>query len=326
MEQVDQKRPIDVTVLVMFYNHADFVDATLDSIFNQHGVSLQVIITDDFSNDGTRDRIIEKTRGISHAIVDTIFPKENIGIPALFIEAIRLIKGKYFVAFGGDDLMHPSKLMLQSMALDEDRNASACYHDARAFKSDSDETLFYYSSKRKYMERLTVVKNDVFLDSARILPQTVMYRSDNIKATDIDCGLGYAFDIIFSIAATKTGPIIPIQGILVDYRRHENSITNSEEFANNIYRRLSLVYEAAHEKFPELQPKIDKAHLSVQALMKLRKFKRLLAERPLKAKNLLLELKKVNLNFRQISCMVRLGLIHLQKTLKSNYTTILSRE
>jgi len=263
----------DVSVLVIFYNHEAFVTSTLDSIGSQAGVRLHVIIADDKSVDATRDLITAWVAENPLVHCDIEFVEQNIGMMAISSRGMKHVKGRYFVWFGGDDLMLGGKLQKQMAVLDANPSASAVYHDARAFDSVSGATLYYYATKRRYRSNLPVLQYHHFLETSRVLPQTLMYRSNRIDVNNVDYRAGIAFDIIFSMESTKGGSILPLQEVLVDYRKHLGSITASRGFSDGIHNMLQLLYVLAAERFPEISPRIACHQISSSTLILLQRLR-----------------------------------------------------
>jgi glycosyltransferase involved in cell wall biosynthesis len=273
--RTNQNTSFDVSVLVFFYNHAEFVTATLESIGSQTGVRLQIIIADDGSVDATRD-LIEKWIAANPLVYcDLEFVEQNIGLIAISARAMKHVKGRYFVWFGGDDLILNGKLEKQMFVLETNPSATAVYHEARVFDSESNDTLYYYSTKRRYRSKLPILQYHHFLDTSRVLPQTLMYRSNRITPKHIDYRAGLAYDILFSMAATKGGSILPLQEVLVDYRKHPKSLTASREFSDGLHHLLQLLYVLAAERFPEIATRIACHQISSGILIQLQRLRSL---------------------------------------------------
>ncbi|MGZ9234678.1 MAG: glycosyltransferase [Anaerolineales bacterium] len=106
-----------VSVVIPSYNHAAYIDETLDSVFTQTYRNLELIVIDDGSIDGSQDIIRNKLR-------DCPFPfqfvaRDNQGAHATLNEAIRLAHGRFINPLNSDDLFEPSRIadMVQAIAL-----------------------------------------------------------------------------------------------------------------------------------------------------------------------------------------------------------------
>lgn len=106
----EQKQsPANVSVVVPSYNHANFVEQALRSIFAQSLAPLELIVIDDGSSDSSA-AVIEKT------LKDCPFPsefhvRENRGLSRTLNQALDMTKGEYFAYLGSDDVWLPDFLM-----------------------------------------------------------------------------------------------------------------------------------------------------------------------------------------------------------------------
>jgi len=93
-----------VSVIIPTHNRASLVERALDSVYKQSYLPQEIIVVDDGSTDGTRERIM------------TIFPdvtylyQENKGVSAARNKGIELAKGKWIAFLDSDDEWLPNKL------------------------------------------------------------------------------------------------------------------------------------------------------------------------------------------------------------------------
>ena len=106
-----------VSVVIPSYNHAAYIEETLDSVFVQTYRNLELIVIDDGSIDGSQDIIRNKLR-------DCPFPfefvaRDNQGAHATLNEAIRLAHGRFINPLNSDDQFEPTRIadMVKSIAL-----------------------------------------------------------------------------------------------------------------------------------------------------------------------------------------------------------------
>lgn len=109
-----------VSVVIPTYNHASYIERSLESIYAQTYRNLELIIIDDASSDGSPDIIREKLRGchLPHRFVarDT-----NLGAHATLNEAIALAQGEFINPLNSDDLFEPGRIaeMVEKVARSE---------------------------------------------------------------------------------------------------------------------------------------------------------------------------------------------------------------
>jgi alpha-1,3-rhamnosyltransferase len=115
----------DITVLVPSYNHAEFVERTLRSIFRQT-VSPKLLIVID---DGSVDESVEVIRHVLNdcPIEHRFIHRENRGLCATLNESLLTAVGKYFAYISSDDVWLPEFLESRSNLLDSRPSAVLAY-------------------------------------------------------------------------------------------------------------------------------------------------------------------------------------------------------
>ncbi len=108
-----------VSVIMPAYEHAAFVGAAMDSVFRQTEKSVELLIGDDLSTDGTRNIIHEKAANapIPVRIIDAV---SHRGACAVMNELWEVASGEYVAVLNSDDEFLPNKLERQ-LAFMEDR-------------------------------------------------------------------------------------------------------------------------------------------------------------------------------------------------------------
>ena len=95
-----------VTVIIPVYNYANYIGATLDSVFAQTYCPIEVIVVDDGSTDNSADIV----RGYPEV---QYFYQSNQGVSVARNVAIAAAKGEFIAFLDADDLWKPDKLSLQ---------------------------------------------------------------------------------------------------------------------------------------------------------------------------------------------------------------------
>ncbi len=99
-----------VSVVVTTYNQARYIEATLESVFNQTYPAWEVIVVDDGSTDDTPNRLArfgDKIRYIR---------QKNQGVASSRNTGVSHARGDYVALLDGDDLWEPEKLAVQITA------------------------------------------------------------------------------------------------------------------------------------------------------------------------------------------------------------------
>lgn len=112
VEPMAQQRPGSATLVVLAYNHAEYVTAALDAISVQLHPDLQVIIFDDVSSDGTAD-VIEEYLANADLVATFIRHSTNKGLCATLNEALELIETEFVAFISADDWIEPDRFVVQ---------------------------------------------------------------------------------------------------------------------------------------------------------------------------------------------------------------------
>ncbi|AJG99484.1 hypothetical protein LF65_02914 [Clostridium beijerinckii] len=103
-----------VSVLVLSYNNLKYINDCLNSILEQNYPYIEIIISDDFSNDFQKNEIqqyIEANR--KENLVNYVINQNscNLGIVKNLNNAINLATGNYFINLACDDVLFDSKVI-----------------------------------------------------------------------------------------------------------------------------------------------------------------------------------------------------------------------
>lgn len=117
-----------VSVIVLTYNHERFIKTCLEGIIHQDYENFEVIVCDDFSDDGTWEAVesIDDEEGR----IKSFRNNQNVGPSKNFVFALEQCKGDYIALCEGDDLWTDStKLSQQMAAIEADGGISLVYAD-----------------------------------------------------------------------------------------------------------------------------------------------------------------------------------------------------
>ena len=101
------KAPL-VSVVCLCYNHERFVGEAVRSVLNQTHPSIQLIVVDDHSTDGSQ-LIIEKLL-TGHPSVEFISLGKNIGNCRAFNKGLEKVAGEFVIDLSADDVLMPARV------------------------------------------------------------------------------------------------------------------------------------------------------------------------------------------------------------------------
>jgi glycosyltransferase involved in cell wall biosynthesis len=105
----------EISIVMSVYNGADQLRETIDSVLSQQGVSLEFIVVDDGSTDGSDVIIASYAR---HDPRIRILRQENQGLTRALIKGCDAAKGKYVARQDAGDISLPDRLRLLKAFLD----------------------------------------------------------------------------------------------------------------------------------------------------------------------------------------------------------------
>jgi glycosyltransferase involved in cell wall biosynthesis len=109
---------LEVSVIIPAYNAADTIIRAIDSVRSQNMTSLEVIIIDDGSVDGTPEIVTSNIRAGEN--IQLIRMAKNSGVSAARNAGIRVAKGKFLAFLDADDIWLPEKLRKQIQVIQQD--------------------------------------------------------------------------------------------------------------------------------------------------------------------------------------------------------------
>ena len=131
--------PVDVSVLLVTYNHEKFVGASIQSVLDQRtSHSFELIISEDASTDGTRE--IVRSAAAKDRRIRTLFSPHNLRSNEPVLRALQAARGRYVCLLDGDDRwLVRNKIERQAELLDANPGAAGCFHNALVAVGDADE-------------------------------------------------------------------------------------------------------------------------------------------------------------------------------------------
>lgn len=230
-----------VSVCFFTYNQEKYVEEALLSILNQNYSPLELIISDDCSNDKSFETIkdvLKNYKGSAEIILNRNV--KNLGLVQHVNKILYDIsKGDYVVLAAGDDISHPERIsesihfLLKNpevCALSSSLNIideNSKFKDVKIEKSDNNivfDISYYLSKNYKHIN-----------GPSRVLSRKLINAFPKLNA---NC---HTEDTTFLFRAFLFGKVALISNKLVNYRVHENNISSPEGLKkmniNNIFNQ-----------------------------------------------------------------------------------------
>ena len=211
-----------VSVHLVSYNQAAFIDEALRSVVEQDYGNLEVFVTDDGSADGTVDRIRDWAAKYPGRVIPVLGP--HVGITANCNRAMPYLRGKYVFCHAGDDVFLPGKVRKQVDWFEEDERRVMCGHAAEGFDARTGRALYLTTDTRALRRGFGARR---YLEDFGLFPDiSVAIRRDAYPKNGYDerVGMVSVFKLNIDILAPG-GEYGYVDGVLARYRVHPDSIS-----------------------------------------------------------------------------------------------------
>jgi glycosyltransferase involved in cell wall biosynthesis len=213
-----------VSLLIVTYNHAPFSWQALEAALKQDYPNLQIVVTDDASDDGTADIVREFARAHPDRI-DAYIDLPHAGILGNCNRGLSACRGEYIAFQDGDDTIRPGKISRQVAWFQESDERVLCGHRADVIEVGADGTSRAAGSIPKQL-RTGKGAAHVIRHGPPYAASSVMVRARDIPPGGYDHRLRLALDWklwIDTLAAGGTWGYV--DGTYACYRKHPGSIT-----------------------------------------------------------------------------------------------------
>lgn len=222
-----------VSVVIVSYNAADTIAATLDSIYNQTYPNIELVISDDASKDNTVE--------VANAWVDThrerftnctvLAHGKNQGVAENLNSGIRAATGDYIKDFAADDRLQPTYLEVHVAYLEEKGVDCVC-SNMRAFHLEEGQVVYtefdspagpdFFDADAMTQYRMLLQGNRIF--SPTFLATRALYEKHGLYDNRFPLMEDYPFYLKLAKEGTKHNYL---DVCLVDYCYSESSISNA---------------------------------------------------------------------------------------------------
>lgn len=219
-----------VSVCIVTYNHERYIhDCIMSVIAQSNDVTLEILIGDDNSDDGT-STIIKKLVKLYPDTIHYIRHPERLGYGSKNYQyLLQKTRGTYIAHLDGDDYWLPGKLRTQASFLEQNPLSSAVYTNALVVKDNNEPVGIFNNTQPTIFDINDLLRRGNFLNHSSML-----YRK-HLKSTIINFQapfLDYKINLYHALA----GSIGYINQILTVYRLNSGSSVLVQD--NNRIRQL----------------------------------------------------------------------------------------
>ena len=235
---IDTDRPL-FSIIVPVYNTAAYLEQCIDSILGQKFSSLELVLIDDGSTDGSSDicdRYARRDNRIS------VIHKLNAGVSAARNDGLDVAKGSYIWFVDSDDWISPDALSLLSSRIADFGPSMVCF----AFNTIGDDD-FQIETIAAPKESLNSFDGPLQCEN-KLYAWCQVFRRDVTNGIRFDTGLALLEDrdFFYKVCVRATGDTVSIEQPLYNYRVERQGSAVHEmttDKAFGAYRVAKKIYE-----------------------------------------------------------------------------------
>ncbi|MGH2993230.1 MAG: glycosyltransferase [Solirubrobacterales bacterium] len=237
---------VELTVLVVTYDHADYIETAIDSVLLQETeFDYEVIISEDCSTDGTTE--IVKQLAASHPDrIRLLLSERNLNDNSVVRRGLEAARGRYVALLDGDDFWTAkTKLQQQFEFLEAHPGCSSCFHNVNVIYEQDGTAPHLFNQdelprdvgapKPKPISTLADIVRGDFIPSC-----SVVFRSEIGRELPSWFDELWAGDWVLHVLSAQHGDIAYLDEVMGTYRVHPDGFWSMNW---SKYRRLSDVEE-----------------------------------------------------------------------------------
>lgn len=151
-----------LTISIPVYNRRSLLQRALDSIVCQMDERVEILISDNASDDGTQEMIRSEYPQVRYSRNE-----KNIGAEANFLKCLDLAQGKFVILFGSDDVLVDGALDKIINFLEKNINCSMVFMNHAFFSGDYVDISHCYKKWSDEFESLTTSNKNTFINYAK---------------------------------------------------------------------------------------------------------------------------------------------------------------
>lgn len=230
------------TLILLAYNQERFIENAVKSVLDQDYENIEIIISDDCSTDSTYQKAFEAAH-LESSKKNIIFNRnsENMGLTAHFNKIIQIANGEIIVVAAGDDISLPNRVTLSVKILSENKDVSFV-----SFNEELIDSNGKISSTGKRVSLSGLHKFDLndyiegekipFSGASRAFRKEIYTYFGDLNN---DCPTE---DTPYILRGLMIGKAAISSDIAIQYRRHDNNLSNPLSLANMDVDAISSQY------------------------------------------------------------------------------------
>jgi glycosyltransferase involved in cell wall biosynthesis len=231
-----------INVILITYNHANYIRQTLESILMQETPhDVEIIIADDCSTDNTVD-IIKEYEDKTRFTFTFLSRTQNLGYVRNYQQAFAACGGDYVVIMEGDDYwVKPSHIQNHVDHLEQLPEASMSYNrHIRLFADQNREEIFDWTADKNY-EPITTEQLAMGNRIGNL--SCCVFRGKHIREIDQKLFDMEIADWMLGMYMGQFGPLLYLKDVTSEYRIHDNGQWSRMDEKAQCLRVIELINE-----------------------------------------------------------------------------------
>lgn len=227
-----------VTVIIASYNHARYIEASINSVINQTYKNIELLVVDDGSKDDS-PAVLERLQQ-QHGF-DLRF-QANQGLARTLNDAIARAKGDLIVPFGSDDIMLPHRIATQVEYMNGKPEVGICSANIETIDQDGN-VMGAREQRNRNLPFRRLDFDDLFLDrKPGPMAATLMLRREALEKVGGFNAEIRLEDVYIELSIARAGYFIDVLGeVLAQYRDHPtNTFKNGRFMVDNVLRTFAV--------------------------------------------------------------------------------------
>ena len=241
-----------VSVIISSYNHTDYIEKSISSVFDQTYDNIELLVIDD----GSTDNSVKKIQELQKKFLFDFQVQENKGLTRTLNEAVKRTKGGFILFLGSDDIMLPNRIALQVEYMKDKPEVGICGGNMELIDAQGN---LLPPEKQRYKNAPTgrFNFNDVFTQNKNVpsIP-TQLFRKDvfeKVGGFNPEIRLD---DIYIWLKITHAGYYIDrINALLSQYRVHPTNTYKNLRFMSESLLKIYADY-SDHPQYQYMRNRI----------------------------------------------------------------------
>lgn len=237
----------EVGVVIPMFNAAATIEETLDSVQAQTYPSLDIVVVDDGSTDGSPDLVVKRAKCDPRL---RLIRQENSGVAAARNAGVLALDCQYLAFVDADDLWAPDKISLQMAALTEAGETAGLVYTWFALIDDRSSVVSLDKQPRFEGRVLRALCSGNFIGngSSMLVRRSVFEAVNGFDSALRDQDAQGCEDLRFGLAAAELTEFRVVPRYMTGYRvTHDNMSSD----VLRMWRSATMVLAPYRERYPE---------------------------------------------------------------------------